>query len=120
MGLQVIASAPDEFDAWRDNQLKGVSPAISPSLRDDQNAFVTKCGVCHAVRGTRAGGILGPDLSHLMTRTTIAAGTLPNTLGYLAGWIADPQRIKPGSLMPQLDLPAPELARIVRFLETLK
>jgi cytochrome c oxidase subunit II len=119
MGLQVIASAPDEFDAWRNNQLKGVSPAISPSLRDDQNAFVTKCGVCHAVRGTRAGGILGPDLSHLITRTTIAAGTLPNTPGYLAGWIADPQRIKPGSLMPQLDLPGPELARIVRFLETL-
>ena len=61
------------------------------------------------MRGTRAGGILGPDLTHLMTRTTIAAGTLPNTPGYLSAWIADPQRIKPGSLMPPLDLSGPEL-----------
>ena len=120
MALQVIADPPDEFKAWRDNQLQGADTAMSASPQQDQNVFIAKCGVCHAVRGTRAGGILGPDLSHLMTRTTIAAGTLPNTPGYLSAWIADPQRIKPGSLMPQLDLSGPELARIRQFLESLK
>jgi cytochrome c oxidase subunit 2 len=120
MGLRVVASPPDEFKTWRDNQLQGAAVATTEALRQDQELFLAKCGVCHAVRGTRAGGILGPDLSHLMTRTTIAAGTLPNTPGYLSAWIADPQRIKPGSLMPQLDLSGPQLERIRRFLESLK
>ena len=60
----------------------------------------THCGACHAVRGTEAEGVLGPDLSHLMTRTTIASGVLPNDGPTLAHWIADPQSLKPGSLMP--------------------
>jgi cytochrome c oxidase subunit II len=72
------------------------------------------------VRGTRAGGRLGPDLTHLMGRQTIAAATLPNKLAYLSGWIADPQRIKPGNLMPTLDISGPELAQIRNFLVTLK
>jgi cytochrome c oxidase subunit II len=67
-----------------------------------------------------AGGRLGPDLSHLMNRQTIAAGTLPNTPGYLSGWIADPQHIKPGNLMPILDLSGTQLADIRQFLESLK
>jgi cytochrome c oxidase subunit 2 len=79
-----------------------------------------KCSVCHTIRGTRAGGILGPDLSHIMTRTTIAAGTLPNAAGYLSAWIADPQHFKPGSLMPRVALSAPELERITLYLRTLK
>jgi cytochrome c oxidase subunit 2 len=65
-------------------------------------------------------GRLGPDLSHLMSRTTIAAGTLPNTIGYLSGWIADPQDIKPGALMPVLDLSGPQLSAIRDYLVTLK
>jgi cytochrome c oxidase subunit 2 len=82
--------------------------------------FLVHCGICHAVRGTAAGGRLGPDLSHLMSRHTIAAGTLPNTPGYLSGWIADPQHAKPGNLMPILDLSGPQLASIRDYLETLK
>jgi len=72
------------------------------------------------VRGTVAMGRLGPDLSHLMSRSTIAAGSLPNTIGYLSGWIADPQDIKPGVLMPVLDLSGPQLNSIREFLGTLK
>jgi cytochrome c oxidase subunit II len=120
MALEVIASAPDEFEAWWNDQLAGPAAALSQTAKADQELFIQKCGLCHAVRGTRAGGVLGPDLSHLMTRTTIAAGTLPNTRGHLAGWIAAPQQIKPGSLMPQLDLSGPELERINRYLASLK
>lgn len=69
--------------------------------------------------GTTAMGRFGPNLSHLMSRRTLAAGTLPNTIGYLSGWIADPQHVKPGNYMPELDLSGPQLNAIRSFLETL-
>lgn len=119
MAFEVIASSPQEFETWRDGQIAN-AVTIDEGLVAGQNLFLEKCGVCHAVRGTRAGGILGPNLSHLMTRTTIAAGTLPNTAGYLTAWIADPQHIKPGSFMPQINLSASELNRISRYLQSLK
>lgn len=119
MGLEVIADPPKAFQAWRDGQLQ---PAALKSAEEQRGlqTFVRKCGACHAVRGTRAGGVLGPDLSHLMSRRTIAAGTLPNTTGYLLAWISDPQHIKPGASMPRLDLSGPELVQIRQLLETLK
>lgn len=120
MALQVIASVPNEFEAWWDAQLAGPNASSSSELASGQELFIQKCGVCHTVRGTRAGGILGPDLSHLATRKTIGAGTLPNTPGHLAAWIAAPQQIKPGSLMPQLNLSGGDLTRVTRYLETLK
>jgi cytochrome c oxidase subunit II len=120
MGLEVVASSPDDFSMWRSDQLRGAPAPASPLMQEALNTFLTRCGICHTVRGTRAGGILGPDLSHLMSRRTIAAGTLPNTPGALSAWIADPQHIKPGSLMPQLNLSGPELSYIRSYLETLK
>jgi cytochrome c oxidase subunit 2 len=120
MALQMIADMPADFAAWRANQLKSVPEPQTQELKADQGAFVQKCGVCHSVRGTRAGGILGPDLSHFMTRKTLAAGTLPNTPGHLSAWIADPQHIKPGALMPRLDLSGPDLARVRKFLGSLE
>ena len=95
-------------------------PRPKSQARADMDTFVRKCGACHTVAGTRAGGILGPDLSHLMTRRTIAAATLPNTIANLSGWIADPQHVKPGAYMPRLDISGPELAAVRRFLETLQ
>jgi cytochrome c oxidase subunit 2 len=82
--------------------------------------FTYRCGACHTVRGTEAGGAVAPDLTHLMSRATIAAGTLPNNVGSLSGWIADPQGIKPGTLMPTVFLSGPELNDIRSFLLTLK
>lgn len=120
MGFEVIGVPPEQFVAWWSAQLQGVAPAPSLPPTDGQNAFIAKCGICHTVRGTRAGGSLGPDLTHVMSRKTIAAGTLPNTPGQLAGWIADPQHIKPGNFMPQLDLSGPELIAIRGYVETLK
>jgi cytochrome c oxidase subunit II len=117
MGLEVIATSKDEFDAWRRDQLK---PASELSLASaGQRVFMQKCAVCHSINGTRAGGRVGPDLTHLMTRTTIAAGTLPNRIGYLSGWIADPQHVKPGSKMPRLQIDGKDLAQVRDYLETL-
>jgi cytochrome c oxidase subunit 2 len=119
MALMLVADTPADFQAWSDKQLRPARP-VGPDIAEGETRFVQRCGACHAVRGTRAGGALGPDLSHLMSRTTIAAGTLPNNVAYLSGWIANPQTIKPGSLMPTLDISGPELASIRSFLETLQ
>lgn len=114
MAFLVVAETPKDFNAWRAHQLEPASPLL------DAAEFTVRCGSCHAVRGTDAGGIVGPDLSHLMTRHTIAAGTLANTPGNLSAWIADPQGIKPGNRMPRLDLTAAELKEIRTFLSGLK
>jgi len=116
----VIADDPSAFKAWRSHALQPAPAPVSPEAQADLDTFVLKCGACHSVMGTRAAGVLGPDLSHLMSRHTIAAGALPNTIGYLSGWIADPQHVKPGAYMPRLDVTGPELTRIRRFLLTLQ
>ena len=59
--------------------------------------FIQHCAVCHTVRGTSAQGKVGPDLSHIMQRKSLAAATLPNSIGSLSGWISDPQHVKPGT-----------------------
>jgi cytochrome c oxidase subunit II len=120
MGLLAVAEPQDQFDQWWNNQLQEAKTPESPTAQQGQNDFVGHCGICHTVRGTRAGGRVGPDLSHLMTRLTIASGTLPNTPGYLSGWIAEPQHLKPGNYMPDLDLSGPQLASIRSFLATLQ
>ena len=118
MGLVVYADEPQAFEAWRQDQL---APAATPDaeLQVGLAAFTIRCGACHTVRGTAAGGQLGPDLSHLASRSTIAAATLPNTIGHLSGWIADPQGVKPGNLMPRLDLMGTELDAIRTYLLSL-
>jgi cytochrome c oxidase subunit 2 len=118
MALLAVADKPDDFQRWWDDQLK---PAVSaPQAALGETLFTVRCGACHTVRGTRAGGRLGPDLTHVMSRQTIAAATLPNKIAYLSGWISDPQRIKPGNLMPTLDISGPELEQIRGFLAGLK
>lgn len=120
MALFVIAEPRAAFEKWLQDQLKAAPAPASPALVQDQHVFVQHCGECHTVRGSMAGGSVAPDLTHLMSRTTLAAGTLPNTPGSLAGWIADPQAQKPGTNMPDLYLSGPELTAITTYLETLK
>jgi cytochrome c oxidase subunit 2 len=119
MALTLYADPPDKFQAWWDAQLRG---AASPpeAVAAGKLAFARQCGACHTVRGTLAGGRVGPDLTHLMSRGTIAAGALPNTIASLSGWIADPQAIKPGCKMPNLELSGPELEAVRSYLLTLK
>jgi cytochrome c oxidase subunit 2 len=116
MGLVVIADTPDNFKAWWDHQLEAPIAENMPG----QDAFEAHCGGCHAVRGTDAAGVLGPDLSHLAARTTLAAATLPNNHASLTQWISDPQSIKPASLMPTPELNGSERAEIVSYLAALK
>jgi len=116
MAMSVIADSPDMFHAWWNDQIRQAAPATD----DGAVLFVTRCGSCHAVRGTDAAGIVGPDLSHLMTRATLAAGTLPNSAAALDQWIADPQRAKPGTLMPVVALSDPERAAVTRYLRSLE
>ncbi|MEX6506765.1 cytochrome c oxidase subunit II [Jiella sp. M17.18] len=122
MAFRVFADAPDDFAKWWNHELQPApQPAASAKLVAlGEQQFVLRCGACHAVRGTSAGGDRGPDLTHLMDRTSIAAVTLPNTIGHLSGWIADPQQNKPGAKMPNLDISGPELTAIRTYLATLK
>jgi cytochrome c oxidase subunit 2 len=120
MAFEVVAETPDQFEAWRQAQAQPGAAATAPQAQRGEHLFEFHCGACHAVRGTRAGGSVAPDLTHLMSRRTIAAGTLPNTPGNLVGWIANPQQIKPGTLMPNLYLSGPDLTDISTYLQSLK
>jgi cytochrome c1 len=85
-----------------------------------QQLFHEHCGACHTVRGTDARGRLGPDLTHLMSRRTIAAGSLPNDRAHLLAWVADAQVFKPGARMPRMSLAGDELNAVVDYLATLR
>jgi cytochrome c oxidase subunit 2 len=121
MAFHVVALPPDEFDAWLAERTK---PRPEPATADERRGFkvlmTAGCVQCHAVRGTQAKGNVGPDLTHLGSRRTIGAAKLPNTRGNLAGWIADPQAIKPGVKMPRSYLAADDLLALVTYLEGLK
>ncbi|HTX16794.1 MAG TPA: cytochrome c, partial [Candidatus Baltobacteraceae bacterium] len=83
--------------------------------------FLAKaCFACHTIRGTIAMGKVGPDLTHLMSRDTIASGMLPNTPENLRKWIHDPGAVKEGALMPKVDMTDDQLNQITAYLETLK
>lgn len=120
MALFVVAEQPADFRKWWDAQLAPAEAPATAQAVKGQHEFEFHCGACHNVRGAQAGGTVAPDLTHLMSRATIAAGTLPNNTGNLLGWIADPAAIKPGTLMPVLYLSGPELADIGTYLQTLK
>lgn len=118
MGLVVVAQSPAAFQAWWAHQL--AAPAMPQGVAGiGQQEFQMHCAACHAVRGTDAAGTMGPDLSHLMQRTTIASGMLPNDGPTLTHWISDPQSLKPGSLMPAPALSAQELTAVHAYLNTL-
>jgi cytochrome c oxidase subunit 2 len=119
MGLLAIAQSPADFAAWREHQLQSPAPPKSGEQWAGLAQFTMHCGGCHAVRGTDAAGALGPDLSHLAQRRTLAAALLPNDASHLTNWLSDPQILKPGNLMQQPELSGAELADIRAYLETL-
>ena len=121
MGLLVIASPRDEFEQWRDAQIKPAEPIADAEQQKGQQTFLSKpCIMCHSVRGTPAGGRIGPDLTHLGSRKYIAAATLPMSRGNLAAWIVDPHGIKPGVNMPLMKIEPEELDPLVSYLTSLK
>ncbi|WFU75015.1 cytochrome c oxidase subunit II [Bradyrhizobium sp. CB2312] len=121
MAFAVLALSADEFGRWRDHENQSASSPTDPLGKQGEQLFRARgCALCHTIRGTLAGGQLGPDLTHVGSRTTIAAGTLPMTPATLGGWIADPQHIKPGNYMPKMPLQSDELIAILHYLEQLK
>jgi len=121
MDLLVVAESPADFRRWLDQQRQPPQPPTDPVTAAGERIFSrSACAACHTVGGTPAMGQLGPDLTHLASRRTIAAGTLPNTPGNLAGWMANAQGIKPGNDMPTMMLPPGDLQALVAWLETLK
>jgi cytochrome c oxidase subunit 2 len=121
MALVVIVDEPAAFDEWRSAQLQDALSQSQPDVAAGQQVFLTKaCASCHTIRGTAAAGTLGPDLTHIGSRRTIAAGLFETTRGSLAAWIADPQTLKPGNNMPMVDLSADELKAVAAYLESLR
>jgi len=116
---RVSVDTADEFDAW-------VRAQQEPAMKDEsatpgRRVFeTTACINCHTVRGTAANGRFGPDLTHLMSRATIASGAAENTPENLRVWLRDPDAIKPGSLMPAMKLPDAELDALVRYMQSLR
>lgn len=120
MALQVVADTPAGFQDWLARQLAAPAPAVSPSVAAGAAVFQARCAACHAIRGTPAEGIYGPDLSHFAGRATLAAGTQPNDTVHLAAWLADPQALKPGNEMPRVPLTDGDRASLVAYLQSLK
>lgn len=118
MLLRVYVEPPLEFDRWMESQKKKQK---QPAKDDPRRAFFSQsCINCHRIDGTEAAGTYAPDLSHLMSRQTLASGIVPNTRDNLRQWIADPQKVKPGCLMPAFGgLSKDELDSIVDYLELL-
>ncbi len=122
MAFDVVALEPGAFAAWRQAQTAPAREPATEFLEGGRILFIRNgCGNCHAVRGTEAGGQIGPDLTHVGSRRTIGAGQFPNNVGTLAGWIADTQHLKGGARMPSYgSLTGADLRAIAGYLESLK
>jgi cytochrome c oxidase subunit II len=121
MALFVIADEPAAWQRWAEGQR---APAAVPRTAEEargRQVFETgTCAMCHAVVGTRAGGRQAPDLTHVASRLTLAAGAIPNDVAARSAWIVDPQAIKPGANMPATNLSPQDMAAITAFLGSLR
>ncbi len=121
MAMEIVAQPLNEYQHWVTTQQGPASPPTDSVAKRGQEVFLTStCAMCHSIGGTPAGSHAGPDLTHLASRRTIAAGSLPNTRGNLAGWIIDPQRIKPGAKMPPNMIEPKDLDALLTYLQSLK
>ena len=136
MAFSVIADAPADFQAWVAREREDArEPTSELELRGREVFSASACTACHVVRGvseevapgTKVTGpfepvtaVAGPDLTHLASRGTLGAGTVPNTRGHLGGWIVDSQAIKPGNLMPPIELSGEDLTALIAYLESLE
>lgn len=121
MELVIIAEPRADYEAWLAGQRATAHTPETPDQERGQHVFASgACPMCHAVSGTNAFGANGPNLSHVASRSTLAAGALPNNRGGLAGWIIDPQHTKPGARMPPQPMPADDLNALVAYLESLQ
>ena len=118
MLLRVYVDTPEQFAAWVSGEQK--PGAQDSTVATGRHVFETQaCVNCHTISGTVAKGTFGPDLTHLMDRATIASGAAMNTPDNLHSWIQDPNTLKPGALMPAMQLSAQQVDEVMAYLETL-
>src|SRR5436305_13925790 len=107
MSMKFSAGPPGVYRPWLAEMSGPAAPPVTPAQKAGQKAFLSNaCASCHQIRGTPAHGVIGPDLTHMATRSTLASLTIPNNEAELSAWVADPQHIKPGNRMPGLHLRA--------------
>lgn len=117
MAMEVVAESAARFRSWLANMARPAAAPATAKERAGLAVFLSQsCASCHTIRGTPAHGDVGPDLTHLASRATLAAVTIPNTPSYLRGWIADPQAVKPGAKMPSLPLSDRQLDELTAYL----
>lgn len=121
MAFLMIVQEETDFDAWLQHQVQpAAAPAEGSLIERGRDIYMSSaCVYCHTIAGTPSNGTLGPDLTHMASRETLAAGMLENNPGNLAGWIIDPQHIKPGSEMPGVHLTGEELQALLDYLNSL-
>jgi cytochrome c oxidase subunit 2 len=121
MALWVIAEPREQFKAWQLSQIQSAPAPTTTSQQRGQQVFLSStCVMCHAINGTPAGSNIGPNLTHLASRNTIAAATLQNDRDHLALWVSDSQKIKPGNRMPPNNLAPDDLQSLLDYLQSLK
>ena len=121
MAFYIVAQSAAEFAAWRTaSSIPSPPPRDSAALYGKSVFMSSGCSLCHSIAATDARGTVGPSLSHLASRSTLAAGTLPNTRAYLTAWISNPTALKPGTQMPRYPLMGDDLTALVAYLETLR
>jgi cytochrome c oxidase subunit 2 len=121
MALEIVVESQQDFDAWYERQLATPPPVSEARAARGQQVFLTSaCNLCHAIAGTDAAATYGPDLSHIASRRTLAAGMLPNDPEHLRRWLENPQRVKPGNRMPVVSLGHEDLDALVAYLGTLQ
>ena len=130
MLIRVYVDTPEQFAAWIRNQqavavhtdpASGQAPAARDQAALGEQVFQQQsCVNCHAIRGTPANGKFGPDLTHFGSRDTLASGAYPNNPEYLKAWIRNPEDLKPGALMPAMQLSEEQYDELTAYLGTLK
>jgi len=121
MALWVIAEPAQQFNTWLQMQIQSaVAPANESQKRGQQVFLSSSCVMCHSISGTPAGSNIGPNLTHLAGRNTIAAATLENTRDHLSQWVSDSQQVKPGNRMPPNALSPEDLQALLDYLQSLK
>jgi cytochrome c oxidase subunit 2 len=123
MLLRAYADTPDEFTRWLENEAKDAPapPKDDATAQAGKEVFLSQsCVNCHQVRGTPAKGTYAPDLTHLASRQTLASGMVPNTPDNLSAWLQNPQKVKPGCLMPAFALSERDRDLLVRYFSTLR
>ena len=121
MGLTVVVQERADYEAWlAANRATAATPQTDDQRAGQQLLTTLACAGCHTVSGTSASGTFGPDLSHVASRPTLGADTLPNTTAAMTEWLADTQGVKPGAQMPTIDLTDEQIAQLVAYLESLQ